>query len=283
MTLLDADNRFEVLAGCASIAEVGEVADDVHLYVLNPTDSGSAEAVAELLAAEVVVVVTASDPRHQRVASWVHGAIAVLPVDTDVEELPGTIWDALENPGRMDAGLAGDILRGSRELGLDLSPEDERLLDGIADRAMLPKALNAVAANSKTAALRERLARSGQWKPYLVAAPQALAVAPMAVESTLTPDALPPEILKLSSRERRVIELYADAHTYEEIAVKLSISQLTVRNHIRNALQKLDVPTATEAARIWVALWVTGRHPSPARLKERISQLGDQRHHPPRY
>jgi Response regulator containing a CheY-like receiver domain and an HTH DNA-binding domain len=45
----------------------------------------------------------------------------------------------------------------------------------------------------------------------------------------------------LTKREKEVFELLVLNHTTREIAVKLNISEKTVRNHISNAMQKLGV------------------------------------------
>ena len=45
----------------------------------------------------------------------------------------------------------------------------------------------------------------------------------------------------LTKREREVFELLIQNKTTEEIALKLNISEKTVRNHISNSMQKLGV------------------------------------------
>ncbi|MBC7382353.1 MAG: response regulator transcription factor [Bacteroidia bacterium] len=51
----------------------------------------------------------------------------------------------------------------------------------------------------------------------------------------------------LSKRERELVELLAKGFRYKEIAEKLFISQDTVRTHIRNIYQKLQVNSKVEA------------------------------------
>jgi len=51
----------------------------------------------------------------------------------------------------------------------------------------------------------------------------------------------------LTSREREILALLADGHGTRNIAQLLSISKSTVRNHIQNILQKLQVHTRLEA------------------------------------
>ncbi len=45
----------------------------------------------------------------------------------------------------------------------------------------------------------------------------------------------------LTTREKQVFELLVGGLTTKEIALKLNISEKTVRNHISNVMQKLDV------------------------------------------
>lgn len=52
----------------------------------------------------------------------------------------------------------------------------------------------------------------------------------------------------LSDRELAVLGLVASGSTNKEIAVSLKISEKTVKNHIRNIFQKLNVSDRTEAA-----------------------------------
>ena len=52
---------------------------------------------------------------------------------------------------------------------------------------------------------------------------------------------------ELTARESEVLRLLAAGATTHEIAKRLSISEATVRNHIRNILNKLDVHSRLEA------------------------------------
>ena len=51
----------------------------------------------------------------------------------------------------------------------------------------------------------------------------------------------------LTIREREVFELLVKNFTTKDIAQKLYISEKTVRNHISNVMQKLEVETRTSA------------------------------------
>ncbi|MGZ3862560.1 MAG: response regulator transcription factor [Bacteroidia bacterium] len=55
------------------------------------------------------------------------------------------------------------------------------------------------------------------------------------------------EFEKLSAREQEIVQLLAKGLRYKEIADKIFISTETVRTHIRNIYQKLQVNSRTEA------------------------------------
>lgn len=52
---------------------------------------------------------------------------------------------------------------------------------------------------------------------------------------------------RISNREAEVLALLADGLTGEQIAKRLVLSPETVRTHVRNAMEKLDARTRTEA------------------------------------
>ena len=51
----------------------------------------------------------------------------------------------------------------------------------------------------------------------------------------------------LTKREREVLRLLADGMRNEQVALELSISPLTVRSHVKNAMRKLEADTRTQA------------------------------------
>lgn len=55
------------------------------------------------------------------------------------------------------------------------------------------------------------------------------------------------EIVNLSTREKEIIDLLAKGFRYKEIAAQLFLSVETVRTHIRNIYDKLQVQSRTEA------------------------------------
>jgi len=63
----------------------------------------------------------------------------------------------------------------------------------------------------------------------------------------ITP-AAPPETPTLTRRELEVLQLVADGISNKEIATSLFITEGTVKNHIHNALEKLQLENRTQAA-----------------------------------
>jgi two-component system, NarL family, nitrate/nitrite response regulator NarL len=63
----------------------------------------------------------------------------------------------------------------------------------------------------------------------------------------VVPDA-PPETPTLTKRELEVLQLVADGLSNKEIASSLFITEGTVKNHVHNALEKLQLENRTQAA-----------------------------------
>jgi DNA-binding NarL/FixJ family response regulator len=74
---------------------------------------------------------------------------------------------------------------------------------------------------------------------------------------TYVDPALMPEFLAardqgemLTAREREILQLLADGMSNADVAVKLFISQETVKSHVRHILTKLEADTRTHAVAI---------------------------------
>jgi DNA-binding NarL/FixJ family response regulator len=57
------------------------------------------------------------------------------------------------------------------------------------------------------------------------------------------------EAVRMTKRERQVIELIADGSTNKEIAQKLHLSTYTVKSHVHNILEKLSLHTRVQIAK----------------------------------
>ncbi|MCZ2111892.1 MAG: LuxR C-terminal-related transcriptional regulator [Dehalococcoidia bacterium] len=58
-------------------------------------------------------------------------------------------------------------------------------------------------------------------------------------------------VLRLTQRERQVLELIASGLSNKEIAFRLGIAAGPVSGHVENLLRKLSVRNRTEAALLW--------------------------------
>lgn len=70
-------------------------------------------------------------------------------------------------------------------------------------------------------------------------------------EPSAPPPALAPSALKLTEREREVLELLAQGLPNKVLARKLSLSAHTVKRHVANILDKLDCDNRGQAAALW--------------------------------
>jgi DNA-binding NarL/FixJ family response regulator len=83
-------------------------------------------------------------------------------------------------------------------------------------------------------------------------------------------------LMRLSTREREILALIRTGLRNREIAVVLSISELTVKRHVHNMLEKLRVPTRSAAVSLAVA---AERWPSTeAELLKAQARSTTQRH-----
>jgi DNA-binding NarL/FixJ family response regulator len=68
-----------------------------------------------------------------------------------------------------------------------------------------------------------------------------------ALASLLTGPAATSKLASLTPREREVLRMLADGMRNDRIALELEISPLTVKAHVRNAMDKLEADTRTQA------------------------------------
>jgi DNA-binding NarL/FixJ family response regulator len=82
---------------------------------------------------------------------------------------------------------------------------------------------------------------------YRGGSPMSGEIARKVVQSFQHPAAKTPASVNLTKREEEILGFLAQGFFYKEIAASLSISVETVRTHIRNIYEKLQVRTRTEA------------------------------------
>jgi DNA-binding NarL/FixJ family response regulator len=82
---------------------------------------------------------------------------------------------------------------------------------------------------------------------YRGGSPMSGEIARKVVQSFQQPSVKPDASINLTKREEEILGFLAKGFFYKEIAETLSISVETVRTHIRNIYEKLQVRTRTEA------------------------------------
>ena len=122
------------------------------------------------------------------------------------------------------------------------SPTASILYTGDGDRAMLLEALDAGA--------RGFLLKEGPLTD-LVRAIRTVASGGTFVDAALAGTLAGPEaaarVPGLTKREREVLRMLADGMRDDAVALKLSLSPLTVRTHVKKSMQKLAADTRTQA------------------------------------
>lgn len=77
--------------------------------------------------------------------------------------------------------------------------------------------------------------------------PMSAQIARKVVQSFYDPRAHADDTVRLTDREREILDLLAKGFLYKEIADQLQISRDTVHNHLRHIYEKLHVRSRTEA------------------------------------
>jgi DNA-binding NarL/FixJ family response regulator len=138
-------------------------------------------------------------------------------------------------PGRTGVEIARHLRSTGAKTGVILYTGD-------ADRALLLEALDAGARGFllKEAPLDDLI------RAVRIVAEGGTYVDPALAGSLTGPDAAA-RLRVLTPREREILQLLADGMRNEQVARVLSISPLTVRTHINNAMRRLESDTRTQA------------------------------------
>ena len=130
----------------------------------------------------------------------------------------------------------------ARRLSAEGSPTGVILYTGFAERALVIEALDAGA--------RGFLLKESPL-PDLVRAVRVVAEGRTYVDSVLAGVLATPAVAQrlpgVTKREREVLRLLADGKRNEAVASVLGISPLTVRSHVKKAMEKLEADTRTQA------------------------------------
>jgi DNA-binding NarL/FixJ family response regulator len=72
--------------------------------------------------------------------------------------------------------------------------------------------------------------------------------AQIAVSALKSGNGLPPRALRLTKREREVVDLISQGMSNKDIAQELHIATYTVKSHVHNVLEKLELHTRLQIA-----------------------------------
>jgi DNA-binding NarL/FixJ family response regulator len=274
----DPAGRFRVVAVVRRITDLAPqvtgAAYDV--CVLDLVGVGSPEQIERLLQTRRVVVCTASEDWEVRVCAWARGACAVLGKDVYGSPLAEAVWDAAHVPQDVQPQLAQALMDAVDAGVLPLTVRHHAILNDIASgtprrQVMEAAGLSAEGLADEISRIRELCVRAGLDRLKLPAA-----AVPGSADAQSAGDWLSALYRSLTPREREILELYADGSTDREIAGRLGIRPLTVRNHMAQALLRCDIHRSDRETRLWFALGVTGRHRYPERILRRIEVLRAQ-------
>ena len=180
-------------------------------------------------------------------------AVSRVLRDADDVELVGTAGDG-ESAARLIENTKPDVaildvrmpkrsgIELARELSESQSPVKVILYTGDADRARLLEALDAGARGFllKEAPLDDLL------RAIEIVLRGGTYVDP-GLNSTLIGAEATSRLPLLTQREREILRLLADGMRDVDVAKRLFLSPHTVRTHVRNAMEKLDADTRTQA------------------------------------
>jgi two-component system nitrate/nitrite response regulator NarL len=183
------------------------------------------EGIAALLAAERTLRVSTLAPTAGGVPSR---AASVDVVVIDISALGGPS-DIRRVVGTFEAPIV--------VLGV---PEDEHQVIAFAE-------LGVVGFVEREAALEDLVASIVSAARGHASLPPRIATTLLRRVSSLAARRSSPEIAALTMREREVVELIAEGLSNKEIAARLSIELATVKNHVHNILEKLEVSRRTDA------------------------------------
>jgi two-component system nitrate/nitrite response regulator NarL len=204
----------------------------------------SREGLASLLARDGRLHVTEHVPRVA-CTPGTHAPVDVIVVETSAHETPDALPYAI---GDADAPV---VVLGA--------PEDEGQVIALAELGVL--------------GFVEREASLDELVASVVNAAQGEASFPTRIATTLLRRVSSggtrlrsPDVSALTVREGQVVQLIAEGLSNKEIAARLGIEVATVKNHVHNILEKLDVNRRLDAVARLRVVENTDERPSPLEL-----------------
>lgn len=293
--MLAGDPRLRVAGTVARLSELHGTGLPVDACVLDLAGIGDARQITDLMAEVPVVVCTAAEHWRHRVSAWTCGAKGVLGKNTGAVPLGDAVWDAVHRPDDVQPQLARALLDAIENCALRQPAYLVDLLDQVSRGRKVPRVLAAAGISDQTYATG-----IGGLRDALRAAGLGVLLIPDLSGSgggagggggpgngagdggdhgggggtdRYEPGVIPAEAARITSRERDVLELYADGYTYDEIAPILQLSPFTVKVHLLNAMAKFGLPDRSADVRLIFATYLTGRHRRPELLRRRLDAV----------
>ncbi|MET0938506.1 MAG: response regulator transcription factor [Gaiellaceae bacterium] len=183
------------------------------------------EGLAALIARDGRVTVAATAPTADGAAGGA-GSVDVIVVDTATYEAPEQLRE-----------LADIVHEPIVALGV---PRDERRVIAFAEGGVLGFV-------EREASLDELVASIVSAARGEASCPPRIATTLLRRVTALAAREVSPDVATLTIRERQIVEIIAEGLSNKEIAARLSIEVATVKNHVHNILEKLQVSGRTEA------------------------------------
>lgn len=268
---LNRDTRLHVVFQTERIADLATSGVAFDTCVLDPFGVGALKEIRELMQAVPTVVFTAADHWQPYAAAWACGARAVLGKDVGGVPLANAAWDAVHQPYELKPQLAQALLDGAEQHDMVLGAALTRLLDQVARGRRVQQVLTELDLGTNEYRIEIEQLRNEFVRIFLASSDAGSILCPVRSRGLiLTPGIVPPEAAALTARERQILEEYADGYTYEQISETLFISVKTVRNHVLNAMRKLEIRRADGETRFCFAVFISGRHRCPEKLRSRL-------------
>ena len=196
----------------------------------------------------VIELLVLSGVRLQRegLAALIGGAVGlrIAAVGATVDE---ALWRSPCDVAVVDASLPdapAEIRRLACSIGAPIVAfgvaDDDRHIIELAEAGVLGFVGREATLNELVAAVRS--AACGE-----ASVPPRVATALLQRISAPAPRMLSADVASLTVRERQIVQIIAEGLTNKEIAARLSIEVATVKNHVHNILEKLQVSRRTEA------------------------------------
>lgn len=267
---LERSRQLRSVGAVSRVADLRLAGSQFDVCILDLIGVGRSDEIRALLADFPVVVCTQADGWRHLASAWACGAAGVLGKHTSWEIVEDAVTDAEQRRPWLRPQLAGALIQAIEVHQPTVPSYLSVLLDRVSGNQRTRRVLADLGVPEQAYAedierLRADLARTSLGELRI---PRFEDTAD--AEANFEPVSEPAEARRLTATERKVMALYADGYTYTEISQQLTISGYTLRTHIKNALEKLDLRDTHPQTRLIAAIFLAGRHRRPDELRRRL-------------